>query len=49
MPDPRALMVTTGEGETFVLGSTMRGCSPVSIGGTDRGAEDVLAPLAPSR
>jgi hypothetical protein len=43
MAEPWALMITNSDGETFVLGGTMRVCSAVSVGGTDRSAEDVLA------
>jgi hypothetical protein len=43
MPDPWALVVTTSDGDTAVLGSTMRFCSAVTVGGTERGAGDVIA------
>lgn len=46
MPQPWALQVQTADGSTHLVGSTMRTCSAVSIGGVDRGAGAVVAAFA---
>lgn len=43
MPQPWALVLTSADGEQTVLGSTMRVCGTVIIGGKSRSAEDALA------
>jgi len=43
VPQPWALVVTTADGGTEVLGSTMRACSAVPVDGIKRGSEDVIA------
>jgi hypothetical protein len=43
MPQPWALQVQTAGGELITLGSTMRICSSVSVDGTDRGVDAVVA------
>jgi hypothetical protein len=43
LPQPWALVVTTADGDTTVLGSTMRACSAVPVDGVKRGSQDVIA------
>lgn len=43
LPQPWALQVQTADGTTYLLGSTMRTCSALSIGGVDRGVDGIVA------
>jgi hypothetical protein len=43
VPQPWALQFETTDGTTYFLGSTMRTCSSISIGGADRGVDAILA------
>ncbi|MBZ5740906.1 hypothetical protein [Nocardioides mangrovi] len=42
-PQPWALQVQTGDGTTYVVGSTLRSCSSLAIGGVERGDGAVVA------
>ena len=42
-PEPWALQVQVASGETFVIGSTMRGCASVPFDGVERGVAPVVA------
>ncbi len=41
-PNPWALVISTDDGEATVIGSTVRLCGTVSIGGADHAVDDVL-------
>lgn len=42
MAEPWALVLTTADGDSIVLGSTMRVCSAVRVDGIDRGVDAVI-------